>query len=304
MPIQKFLILVLCMNFCLPVITAGTEGNTRIEIAVVKEMGIDEYDSAIEGFQEILEHKNIQARLKIYDRDDRLVVYRLKEGKPNLILTMGATATNMIAREIKDVPIVFSIVMDPKGSNIPPDLVGASVDIPVKTQLETLKATVSAKQNIGVVYNPTENEAIVQEARLVADDLGFNLKTFPVNSEEDIPEIANLSIDILWIIPDQLVCKQVFILRFLKSGIKNKIAVFGFSRSYAKAGALLGISCDYQDIGKQSAEIALKILKGENPQDLKISVPRKIKYYINKNVADLLGITIPEVIIKKASEVF
>jgi putative tryptophan/tyrosine transport system substrate-binding protein len=304
MPKQKFLILVLCLISCLPVISAGTEGNARLEIAVVKEMGIDEYDSAIKGFQEILETKNIQARLKIYDRDDRLVVYRLKEGKPNLILTMGATATNMIAREIKDVPIVFSIVMDPKGSNIPPDLVGASVDIPVKTQLETLKATVPAKHNIGVVYNPTENEAIVQEARLVADDLGFNLKTFPVNSEEDIPEIANLSIDILWIIPDQLVCKQVFILRFLKSGIKNKIAVFGFSRSYAKAGALLGISCDYQDIGKQSAEIALKILKGENPQDLKISVPRKIKYYINKNVADLLGITIPEVIIKKASEVF
>lgn len=304
MPIKKSLILALCFILCLPGILIGFEENIPLQIAVVKEMGIAEYDSAIAGFRELLEEENIRARLKIFDRDDRLVVSRVKELKPDLILTLGASATNLISGEINDIPIVFSIVMDPKGSNIPPTIVGASVDIPVKMQLETLKAVVPAKKSIGVVYNPAENEAIIREARLASDALGFTLKTYPVGSEQEIPEISDLPIDILWIIPDRVVCKQVIILRFLKSAIKNNIVVMGFSRSYAKAGALLGISCDYEDIGRQSAEIALKIRKGENPQDLKISVPRKIKFYINKNVAELLGITIPDDIIKKASEVF
>jgi len=52
------------------------------------------------------------------------------------------------------------------------------------------------------------------------------------------------------------------------------------------------------------AEIALKIWQGENPQDLKITTPRKVKLYISKTAADLLGITIPDAVNKKASEVF
>lgn len=303
---KRIFILGVSFLFCLPLIMpgAGSEEGKPLEIAVVKEMGIPEYDSAAAGFREFLEKENIHAQLNIYDRDDRLVVFRVKELKPDLILTLGATATHLISREIKTIPIVFSMVMDPKGSNIPHTIVGASVDIPVKMQFETVKAAAPTLKSIGVVYNPAENEAVIQEARLAANDLGFILKTYPVDSEQEIPEISDCPIDILWIIPDRVVCKQVIILRFLKSGIKNNIGVIGFTRSYAKAGALLGISCDYEDIGRQSAEIALKIWKGENSRDLKMTAPRKVKLYINKTVADLLGITIPNAIIKKASEVF
>ncbi|MDQ1352582.1 MAG: hypothetical protein QG657_2888 [Acidobacteriota bacterium] len=304
MPLKKLLILSVCFILWLPCILVGFEESTPWQIAVVKEMNIPEYDSAIAGFRKLLEKEKVHARLKIFDRDERLVVYRVKEVKPDLILTLGATATHLISGEIKNIPIVFSMVMDPKGSNIPPTIVGASVDIPVKMQFETLKAAVPTLKSIGVVYNPTENEAVIQEARLAANDLGFILKTFPVDSEQEIPKICALPIDILWIIPDRVVCKQVIILRFLKSGIKNNIGVIGFTRSYAKAGALLGISCDYEDIGRQSAEIALKIWKGESSRDLKMTAPRKVKLYINKTVADLLGIAIPDAISKKASEVF
>lgn len=301
---KRLLILGVSFLLCLTGIMSAIEENKPMEIAVVKEMGIPEYNTAAAGFREYLEKENIHAQLKIYDRDDKSVVSRIKELKPDLILTLGATATNLISKEIKDIPIVFSMVMDPKGSNIPPTIVGASVDIPVMMQFETLKAAVPTRKSIGVVYNPAENDAIIQEARLAANALGFIFKTYPVNSEQEIPEISDLHIDILWIIPDRMVCKQVIIQRFLISGVKNNIGVMGFTRSYANAGALLGISCDYEDIGKQSAEIALKIWKGEKSQDLKITVPRKIKFYINKTVADLLRITIPDAMIKKASEVF
>ncbi|MCX6584431.1 MAG: ABC transporter substrate-binding protein [Candidatus Aminicenantes bacterium] len=301
---KRLLILGIGFILCLPVIMAGMERNKPLEIAVVKEMGIQEYDSAAAGFRALLEKENIHALLKIYDRDDRLVVYRIKEMKPDLILTLGATATNLISKEIKDIPIVFSMVLDPRGSDILPTIVGASVDIPVKMQFETLKAAAPSLKSIGVVYNPAENATIIEEARSAANDLGFILKIYPVASEQEIPEIYTLPIDILWIIPDRVVCKQVIILRFLKSGLKNNIGVMGFTRSYANAGALLGISCDYEDIGRQSAEIALKIWQGENYRDLKITLPRKVKLYISKTAADLLGIHIPDAVIKKANEVF
>ena len=78
----------------------------------------------------------------------------------------------------------------------------------------------------------------------------------------------------------------------------------GFTHYYARGGALLAVACDYEDIGRQSGEMVVKLLKGEDYSCLKITVPRKVKLYLNKITADRLGITIPDEIILKASEVF
>ncbi len=283
----------------------GREDDHPIVIAVVKAMGHQEYDWAVEGFREILEKEKITAKLEMIDRDDRNVTARIKALKPALILTMGSSATRSIADEIKEIPIIFSIVIDPRGSGITSrNIIGAAVDIPVKMQLETLKSAFPGLKRLGVVYNPPENEALVQEARTAATALGFTLNAYPVESETKIPEIGKLPIDIFWFIPDTLVCKPVIIKRIILSCLQNHMAVMGFTHYYARGGALLAVACDYEDIGRQSAEMAVKLLKGEKYSCLSITAPRKVKLYLNKITADRLGITIPGEIIQKASEIF
>ncbi len=283
----------------------GREDDHPIVIAVVKEMGIQEYDRAVEGFREILEKEKITAKLEIIDRDDRNVIPRIKALKPALILTMGSSTTKSVADGIKEIPIIFSVVIDPRGSSIiSRNIIGAAVDIPVKIQLETLRSAFPGLKRLGVVYNPPENEALVQEARAAVPGLGFTLNTYPVNSEIEIPKIEDLNIDLLWIIPDNMVCNPVILKRILLSCIQNHVAVMGFTRYYARGGALLAVACDYEDIGRQSAEMAVKLLNGEQYSCLKITAPRKVKLYLNKIAADRLGITIPGEIIQKASEVY
>jgi len=281
------------------------ENDQPIVIAVVKEMGIQEYDWAAAGFREVLEKEKITAKLEMIDRNDPNITARIKALKPALILTMGSSATNSIADEIKEIPIIFSVVIDPRGTNVTSrNIIGAAVDIPVKRQLETLKSAFPRLKRLGVVYNPAENEALVQEARTAAAELGFTLDTYPVNSEIEIPKIEDLNIDLLWIIPDNMVCKPVILKRIILSCLQNHVAVMGFTRYYARGGALLAVACDYEDIGRQSAEMAVKLLKGEQYSSFKITAPRKVKLYLNKITADRLGITIPDEIIRKASEVF
>jgi putative ABC transport system substrate-binding protein len=78
----------------------------------------------------------------------------------------------------------------------------------------------------------------------------------------------------------------------------------GYNRSWARGGALLALSCDYKDVGRQTGEIVLRVLNGENYSDLTISRPRKVKLYLNEIVADRLGIKFPKKILQKAEEVF
>jgi putative ABC transport system substrate-binding protein len=276
-----------------------------VVIAVVKSKDNVQYENAVQGFVKSLEEKHAAVDLKIYGPEDKNIIQGIKSQKPALILTLGTTATKFVSREITDIPIVFSMILDPRGSGITSaNIVGASLDIPARLQLETLKSVVPTFKRIGVIYNPPENGTIVRQAKQAAKGLGMSLNLYPVNSEKDIPKIEELNIDLLWIIPDTVVCKPVIIKRLLLSCIKNNAGVMGFTHYYARGGALLAVACDYEDIGRQSGEMVVKLLNGVDYSDLKITVPRKVKLYLNKITADRLGITIPDEIILKASEVF
>lgn len=274
-------------------------------IALVKYIEKSPYNSAIEGFKEILKKEQISFSFKIYNPDDENIIKEIQSEQPTLILTTSASSAKYISEKIRDIPIVFTMILDPKGSNLTSrNIVGASLDIPAQTQLECLQSVIPNLRQVGVIFNPSENERIVKEAQLAANRMGIVLKTYPVNSTSEIPKIKNLEIDALWIIPDSTVCQTTIVQRILLCSLRNKVPVMGFSRYYAKAGTLLAVTCDYEDIGRQSGEIAVRLLKGENYSRLKISEPRKVKMYLNKTVADHLKIKISKDIIKKANEVF
>ena len=276
-----------------------------VVIAVVKSKDNAAYENAVQGFIKNLEEKHIVVDLKIYGPEHKNVIREIKSQQPALILTLGTTATKFVSREITDIPIVFSMILDPRGSSVTSaNIVGASVDIPPRLQLETMKTVVPDFKRIGVIYNPSENGTIVRQAKQAANELGLILNLYPVNSEKEIPAIEGLSIDLLWIIPDTVVCKPVILKRLLLSCFTNNVAVMGFTHYYARGGALLAVACDYEDIGRQSGEMVVKLLKGEDYAGLKITVPRKVKLYLNKITADRLGIKFPDKIIQKASEVF
>lgn len=90
----------------------------------------------------------------------------------------------------------------------------------------------------------------------------------------------------------------------LLESLRAKFPVIGLSSCYTKAGAVLSFDCDYKDLGRQAGEISLRILQGENPSNIPIARPEKIKFSLNLSAAERMNIKIPDSIIKQASEVF
>jgi ABC-type uncharacterized transport system substrate-binding protein len=56
-----------------------------------------------------------------------------------------------------------------------------------------------------------------------------------------------------------------------------------------RAGAAAGIFPDYADLGRQSAEVALRLLRGED-HGAQSESPRKALVAVNQRVAHLLGV--------------
>jgi putative ABC transport system substrate-binding protein len=76
--------------------------------------------------------------------------------------------------------------------------------------------------------------------------------------------------------------------------LRDGIPFVGLSPSFVKAGALLSFSCDYADVGAQSAEQALEILGGKSTGDLPIVFPRKVSLYLNLNTARAINLEVSQ----------
>lgn len=274
-------------------------------VIIVKNKDNPPYNNAAAGFLDALKESNIAFVSYEYNRADETTFREIESQKPGIVFTLGSSVTKSVSQTFKTVPIVFSMVVDPRGSGIKGENVaGVTLDIPVDTQFKYLKRVVPRVKTVGVIYNPDENEENIINVLKVAAALDLSVKAVPVKNIKDIPGIGSMGIDALWFIPDNTVCRPAVIKRLLLDSLKSGVPVMGISPSYARAGALLALSCEYRDIGKQAGEIAARVLKGETCSDIGIIAPRKEKLYLNQAVAHRLGIKIPGKIKKDAERIF
>lgn len=302
---QSRWILILVGVLCLAVMLPG--GDKAKQVAIVARLDVLPNQELIEGFEAALKESAIVYHLEKYDVKSGAneIVNRLRQQKPDIIVTSGTSVTQEIAVAFPNVPVVYTMVMLQNNRAISPrQLVGISLSIPVEIQLERIKSILPAVKRVGIIYNPEENELLVQQAKGVADKMGLTLVTYPVSSEKEIPNMGDLKIDILWLIPDMMVCRFPIFRQFVLDGVRLKIPVMAFTASYARSGALMSLSFNYKDIGRQSGELVVRFLKGEPYEKLATTIPRKFDLYLNQIVAKQLGICFPDKIVHQAVEVF
>ena len=289
-----------------------------LTIAVVKTQDIEAYNLALDGFKEALSGKGVEfwmaedmggAKRLSYSAIDSI-----KAKSPALIFALGSAATTAVQKEFPDIPIVFSMVLNPVASGFIKstrssgnNLTGASLDIPVETQFRELLSVLPRVKRIGVVYNLEENREIINEASLIAKGMGLELVTAVVSSEKAVPDaIDNLltKVDAIWSVSDNIVFTPQSIQYILLATLRNQMPFMGISPSYVKAGALMALSSDYKDVGRQAGEVASRVIAGEQPSNIPVTAPRRVYLSLNSIVAEQIGIKIPSDATARAKEIF
>ncbi|MBI5559290.1 MAG: ABC transporter substrate-binding protein [Deltaproteobacteria bacterium] len=275
-----------------------------LEIAIIKSNDITSYEEVLNGFKEEIAKQGFSVTYREFEKKSTLV-QQIKEENPNLILALGTDALTQVSQNLTDIPIVFSALLSPPEPLInKANVTGSLLDIPVKQQLEKLLATAPDVKVIGVIYHPETTEKKVQEARRAAEEMGLVLESFPIQTIREIPMIKEMEIDALLVLPDPMVCSPSIIKHLLLKSFRSRIPVMGISPAYVKAGALLALACDYQDIGRQSGEIAARIFSGTPPAEVPVSRPRASRLFLNLSIAKQIRLSIPEIIRAEAYQVF
>jgi ABC-type uncharacterized transport system substrate-binding protein len=264
-------------------ISAGTQ-----KIIVVKSADLKPYQDVLRGLRD--ECGCDVREVKMMGEEDR---NKILNSNPSAVVAIGTAAFKKV-RVITSLPVIYTMVIPsettpPLSSNIS----GVSIDISPETYLTTMMALFPKAKRIGLLYDPRNTGAFVEEAVKAARTTRMELVTEQVRDSSKIPDILNElhnKIDILWMLPDPTIVGTDIVEYMLQFSFQNKIPIFSFSRKYVEMGAVASLDIDPYDMGEQVASIVSRVLSG---QSVGSSVyARKSRLTINEKVASKLGLTI------------
>ena len=271
-----------------------------MDIAILQSSDIPAYQEAIAGLKAtgpigaIYTEYDLQGDLELGKRLAR----KLRASNASLVVAVGLKAALAAKVEIVDVPIVYMMILDPlKHQLTAANMTGTLLEVPVDRQLKIMRTFLPTLQRLGTLYDPAKTSSRVKEAVLQATISGFQLKGLPVESEKEVPQqLRTLLSDVeaLWLMPDSTVLTNESIQFILESALARQVPVIGFSPEFTRLGALLSMSVNYFEVGRETGLLAKRILNGEGLLPLNPVPIERLKITVNLKTARFLGITFPK----------
>jgi putative ABC transport system substrate-binding protein len=232
----------------------------------------------------------------------------------DLIFSIATPTTQACANAVNgtDIPVVFAAVTDPVAAGFAANwtvpggqVTGASDWADVGAQVK-LGMDIHPAARLGVIYNAGEVNSVVQinELKKVKSSLNITeIVEATVSSTADVYTAAMSlvgQVDAIWEPSDNTVAAAIDSVVAVCE--EYDIPLFASDVDMARAGAISGLGLDYYVNGQTAAELAARILKGENPANIPISTTPMTIVYLNPFAAERMGITIPPAILATATE--
>ena len=214
-----------------------------------------------------------------------------------------------------EIPVVYTAISDPvaaqladKDGNSVGNITGTSDALPVKEQLEMIRALMPEAKKIGIIYTTSETNSVstIATYKEYAADYGFEIVDTGINTIADIDMAAAdmvSKVDCITNLTDNTVVASLPTI--LEKANDKKIPVFGSEIEQVKIGCLAAEGIDYISLGKQTGKMAAQVLKGEKKaSELNFETITTPGFYVNNKVAENLGITVPTDLSDNAVETF
>lgn len=238
---------------------------------------------------------------------------RVAGTKPAVIVTMGERATLMTLARIGEVPVVYSMVTNaPDFVLTQPDhplhswVAGVTTDIQPKTQLEWIAKVQPQARTIGVLHSERSQQT-AEAIRRTGDGLGLKVVLIETSKDDfakGIEELTRRGCDGLLMISDAQVYTRETVKPTLLWGLRQKKSVWTFSSNLVKSGALGSLYADYSSIGRQTADIALRVIETGKASKIGLEYPKEVKKAINERTASMIGLSIPTLVLNETQSLY
>lgn len=299
------LLLVGCSNSA-----PGSSKNLNVGILQIVPHG--SLDAARKGFKEELnkEVKQHDKSIKVnYNYQNaqgdqsnlNSMAQQLTQKKNDLILGIATPSAQALAKKTKSTPIVVTAVTNLESAGLikndakPGTNVTGTKDLgPVDKQVKLLTSLTKSNKPIGVMYNSSEENSVLQVkmVKKYAKNHNLKLNIVSVTSTNDVASALSGMADKvsgIYLPTDNLMASSMKTIG--KKAREAKLPVVTGSIEMAEDGGTATYGINYKDLGKQTAKMAYKILiDKKKPQDMPVETSHTLRLYVNKDNAKAVGI--------------
>lgn len=301
------------------------------------EEGEENTDTLVVGIIQLADHPSLDATVtgmkdeldKLVKESGKTVEYKFQSANGDMVKVdsiiqsyisedvdlIYAVATNaaqsaMNLTKDTDIPVVFNAVTDPVAAGIVESMknsnnhvTGVSDISPVDKQVAVIKEILPDAKKIGILYNVGEINSTVQieEVQRVAKGLDLEVVTKGVASEADLSIAAEQisgEVDVIYNITDNMIVAATPLI--VDIATKHKVPVLATEDGQLEQGILAAESLSYYELGVEAGKIINDILiNGKKPSDIEVVVSDKTSLYINDEMVEKLGLTIPEDVLSR-----
>ena len=224
--------------------------------------------------------------------------------QPDVIVPISTPSAQAVVALTRDVPVVYSAVSDPVAAKLVPDwgpsdsnVTGVSDMVPAAEQLALIGKVAPQVKRSGIIYNPGEANSVAfvdQLAAAVEKSGTYELIEAPAPRTVDVSTSAKSLVgkaDLIFAPTDNTVASALP--GIAKVASDAQIPLFGGDAEHVKQGAAFGLAVDYAEIGRQTGDVVVRILKGEAPGSIASETSKTLAVYVNPTAAAKQGLTIP-----------
>lgn len=212
------------------------------------------------------------------------------------------------------IPTIFTAVTDPVAAGFASadgtaagEVTGTSDALPIKAQLETIRAMLPDAAKIGILYTTSEVNSIsaIEIYKSLAGDYGFEIVESGISTTADIPLALDAllgKVDCLTNLTDNTVVSALALV-LDKANAAGK-PVFGSEIEQVKLGCVAAEGLDYIALGRQTGLMAAKVLKGEaKASEIPYEIITEPGLYVNTEALAKFGIVLSDELKARANEV-
>ena len=269
-------------------------------------------DATREGFvdelakQGYVEGKNIEIDLQNAQGEQRnlkTISQQLAESS-DVVLAIATPSAQSLANTTQTTPVIFSAVTDPVSAKLvesrehPGGNVTGTSDQSsdaISTQINLIKKVLPKAKTIGILYTQSEPNSVVQkdEAKRLLEEKGFTVVEKTILDSNNVKAAAEslmAEVDMIFVPTDNIISSTMETVK--QVSIKHKVPVLGGSTEMVAVGGLYNYGTNYEELGRQTARMLIRVLKGEKPENIAVELPEKLELHTNQEMAAALGIDI------------
>lgn len=286
------------------------KSDENIQIGISKLISHPALDAIEEGIKDYLNENGVVAAYETQTANGEIstassIAQLFKTKGKDLVVGIATPTAQALANVFTDIPVVFATVTDPEAAGLMgiENVAGTSDMVPVKEQLNLIERITGAK-SIGMVYTSAESNGItlMETMRKACEEKGIELVTASVSNSAEVMMAAQSIIDrvdAMYVSTDNTVISAIASLSEVCSS--NNVPLFSSdTTSSFGTEVLMAGGFDYYQSGRLTGEIIKRVLDGEKPEDIGTVYLDKLEIYINLDVAEKLGISIPDDILMDA----